>query len=95
MVRANWYRRDGDTLTLLVRVQPRAARDRVDGPRDGRLGIRVAAPPVDNAANTRLIALLAKAFRVPKSSVCILGGRHSRDKRVAIAAPREWPEWWE
>jgi len=74
-------------------VQPRASRTEVAGVHGERLKLRVAAPPVDDAANKALIAFLAKAFKVPKGHIELLSGASGRDKRVAIAAPRRIPEW--
>ena len=70
---------------LRVRVIPRAPRTRVDGERNGAVLIRLAAPPVDNAANDALIAFLADTLGLPRRSITIVGGEKSRDKRVAIA----------
>ena len=45
-----------------LRVIPRSPRDAVDGWRDGRLVVRVTAPPVDHAANEAVVAVLARAL---------------------------------
>ena len=74
-------------------VQPRASRTEIAGVHGERLKLRIAAPPVDDAANKALIAFLAKAFKVPKGHIALLSGASGRDKRVAIAAPRRIPEW--
>jgi uncharacterized protein (TIGR00251 family) len=47
--------------------------------------VRLAAPPVDGAANDALIEFLASAFAVRRSAVRILSGEKGRRKRVAIA----------
>ena len=47
--------------------------------------VRLAAPPVDGAANDALVELLALAFQRPKRDVSIVSGQSSRDKRVEIA----------
>ena len=73
------HRWDGDSLVVDVRVQPRAGRDGIDGVREARLRVRVTVPPVDDAANRRLLELLADAFGVPKSRV-----------RLASAKPASW-----
>lgn len=86
-------RRQGERLVLEVRLQPRAGSDSVVGMENGRLRIRVTAPPVDDAANRRMIALLAKEFGVAKSRVRLLAGARARDKRVAIESPRRRPGW--
>ena len=48
-----------DASELDVQVVPRASQSRIVGPHDGRLKVQLAAPPVDGAANTALIDLLA------------------------------------
>jgi uncharacterized protein (TIGR00251 family) len=70
---------------LEVRVIPRAGRSGVAGLRDGALLVRLAAAPVDGAANAELIAVLADALHLPKRSVEIVSGDRSRSKRVRIA----------
>lgn len=67
-----------------VRVTPRAGRSVITGVRDELLLVRLAAPPVEGAANEGLIELLADAFDVPKRSVRIVSGGRSRTKRVEI-----------
>jgi len=67
-----------------VRVIPRAARDELAGVRDGRLLVRVSAPPVDGKANAAVCALVAKAAGVPKGAVSVMRGERSREKRVRI-----------
>lgn len=52
--------------------------------RDGAFLIRVAAPPVDGAANDALIAFLADALDLPRRNIAILAGERSRTKRVQI-----------
>ena len=78
---------------LEVRLQPRAGDNSVAGFVDGRLRIRVTAAPVNNAANQRMIALLAKEFGVAKSRVRLLAGARKRDKRVVIEGPWRLPGW--
>jgi uncharacterized protein len=67
-----------------VRVQPRAARTEVNGVHGTALKVRVAAPPVDGAANEALIALLATCLDVPRRAVRIVAGVASRSKIVEI-----------
>jgi uncharacterized protein len=68
-----------------VRVVPRASKSEIVGELDGALKIRIAAPPVDGAANAELTKLLAKTFGVSKSAVEILAGQTSKTKQVKIA----------
>lgn len=64
---------------------PRAGRTGCAGIRDGALLLRVAAPPVEGAANDAVIAFLAAALHLPRRSIQIVAGERSRQKRIAIA----------
>lgn len=74
----------GDAIVIDIRVVPRASRSEIVGFESDVLKVRIAAPPVDNAANMELIKLLAKAFGISKSSIEIVGGQSSRSKRVRV-----------
>jgi uncharacterized protein len=67
-----------------VRVVPRAGRSAVAGTRGGALLVRLAATPVEGAANTELVELLAGVLGVPKRAVTIESGLRSRAKRVRV-----------
>jgi len=96
---ARWLSRDADGIVLTLRVQPRADRDAIAGPHGDCLKVRIAAPPVDGAANAHLRRYLAGLFRVPQTSVSLLRGAAGRTKRVrvtgAAALPREISRWLE
>jgi uncharacterized protein (TIGR00251 family) len=73
------------TGTLIeVRVIPRAPRSVVAGVRDGALLVRLAAQPVDGAANAALVALLAATLGVPRRDVSLVLGDRGRRKRVLV-----------
>jgi hypothetical protein len=75
----------GDSsATLLVRVIPRSGRTAVDGRRGEALLVRLAAAPVDGAANDALIRFLADLFGRPRRDIAIVAGEKSRDKQVRI-----------
>lgn len=78
------YRTRDDALTFMVRVVPRASRSEVAGEHDGALRVRVAAPPVEGAANEELIRTLARALRVPVRAVEITSGLTSKLKTVRV-----------
>lgn len=67
-----------------IRVVPRSSRSEIVGLHDGALKVRIAAPPVDGAANEELIKLLAKTFDVAKNNVEIISGKSSKTKRCRI-----------
>ena len=74
-----------DGVRFAVRVQPRASRSEVVGVHGDALRVRLAAPPVDGAANEALIRLLADTLHVPRAAVTIVGGLSSRSKIVRVA----------
>jgi uncharacterized protein (TIGR00251 family) len=76
--------KDG-TVTFKVCVVPRSSRSEIVGEHYRALKVRLAAPPVDGAANTELIKLLAKHFGVSKRDVQIVAGSNSKSKRIKIA----------
>ena len=76
--------RDG-WITFSVRVVPRASRSEVVGLHDGALKIRIAAPPVDGAANAELVRALAKSLGVSQSEVEILRGHTGRSKAIRVS----------
>lgn len=73
-------------------MQPGAARTTVAGLHGGRLKLRLAARPVEGAANAALTEFLATRFGVPKRDVQILAGARARAKRVAVSGARLGPE---
>ena len=75
--------RDG-ALTFKVRVVPRASRSEIVGEHDGALRVRIAAPPVDNAANDELVRLLARAFGVARNEIAITAGQTAKLKTVRV-----------
>jgi uncharacterized protein (TIGR00251 family) len=75
--------------TFAVRVVPRAGRTAIAGVRADALLVRLAAPPVDGAANEALLAFLADLFNRPKRDVTLVSGHAARHKRVAIAGLTE------
>jgi len=71
-----------------VLVKPRSFKNMLTGIRDDALEIKLTAPPVNNAANRMCIKFLAKTLDVPKSSLEIISGHTSRNKRVLLYADR-------
>lgn len=69
---------------IRVRVIPRARRTEITGRRGDAILVRLAAPPVDGAANGALIAFLAERLNLPQRQIVIARGATARDKAVAI-----------
>ncbi len=89
MIDPSFLRRGTAGVTVDLRVQPRARRTVLEQS-DGTLKAAVTAPPENGKANDAVIALLADAWRLPKSSFGIVKGAATRTKTVSIAgAPGE------
>ncbi|HEY5760261.1 MAG TPA: DUF167 domain-containing protein [Steroidobacter sp.] len=73
-----------DSSRINVYVQPRASKTVVAGMHDGCVKIRLAAPPVDGAANAALVEFVAERLGIAKSRVRITAGMTSRRKTVEV-----------
>jgi uncharacterized protein (TIGR00251 family) len=71
-------------VRLTLRVQPRASRTEPAGVHGNAFKIRIAAPPVDGAANEALVRFLAERFGVPRSDVLLHAGAGGRLKVVEV-----------
>jgi len=71
-------------VTLAVRVMPRAHKNEIVGVAGEALKVKLAAPPVEGAANAALCAFLAEKLGVRKSAVTLIAGKTSRQKVVRV-----------
>ncbi len=71
---------------LAVVVAPKAGTTAFDRLVPGAVRVRVAAPPVEGAANDALIRFLAEAVDLPRSKVRIVAGTSGRRKRLLFAS---------
>jgi hypothetical protein len=71
-------------VRLQIRVQPRASHTELAGLHGDALKVRLAAAPVDGAANDALVRFLAECLGVPRSAVSLLSGASSRVKVVEV-----------
>ena len=71
-------------VTFAAQIVPRASSSEIVGELNGALKIRIAAPPVEGAANRELVRLLSKTFKLPKSSVEIVSGANAKRKIVRL-----------
>jgi uncharacterized protein len=69
---------------LTVHIQPKSSTTECVGLHGNAIKIRVAAPPVDGAANDKLIRFLARQLSTPVTSVQIQSGASGRHKRVLV-----------
>lgn len=73
-----------DGVALSIRVQRKAAADRIILEEDGRVRVAVTAPPADGAANKAVCVVLAKHLGLAKSKVSVRSGLRSRDKVIQV-----------
>jgi len=71
-------------IRLAVLAAPRASRSEITGVAEGRLRIRLAAPPLEGEANQELVRYLARTLGVPKSAVAVTAGASGRRKTVEV-----------
>ena len=72
-------------VRLRIKAVPRASRSEVAGIHGNEVRIRLAAPPVDGAANEELIRFLADALSVRRTAIRLVSGQTSRSKVITIA----------
>ena len=73
-----------DGAVIDIKVIPRAGRTMIAGTRDNALLIRLAAAPVEGAANAELIALLSDTLDLPKRNFVVVAGEKSRTKKIKV-----------
>jgi uncharacterized protein (TIGR00251 family) len=76
--------RNMPTVRIAVYVQPRAAKTALAGEHGGTIKIRIAAAPVDDAANEALIEFIAARLGIAKRRVRVVSGATGRRKVVEI-----------
>ena len=89
---AEWFRRDGSDLLLVLHIQPGAKRSEVAGLHGEALKIRLAAPPIEGRANDALRRFIADRFGVPLRNVELEKGAQSRHKTLRVSGSEVEPE---
>lgn len=72
------------SVRIAVYIQPRAKRTEVVGRHGSDLKIRVAAPPIAQAANEALLAFVAQRLGVRQRAVRLIAGATSRRKILEV-----------
>lgn len=88
-----WCYWSGKDLLIRAHIQTRAKQDGIVNIHNGRLRIRITAPPIAGKANKHLTAYLAAEFNLAKSDVEIIKGTLSKDKLIKIHNPQSRPDW--
>jgi hypothetical protein len=71
-------------VRVVVTARPKSTPEGVSAGKDGALVVRVRTPPVDGAANARILEVFAEALGVPKRSVELVRGETARHKELAV-----------
>ena len=72
------------TARLVLHVQPRSSATGLAGRHGDAFKVRLAAPPVDGAANEELVRFLAARLGVPRRAIHLVTGRTGRRKTVDV-----------
>ncbi|OQW48988.1 MAG: hypothetical protein A4C66_14500 [Nitrospira sp. HN-bin3] len=71
-------------MLLTVHIQPNAARTECVGVHGDAIKIRVAARPIQGAANEELIRFIADRCALTRTQIQIQGGAETRRKRLCV-----------
>lgn len=79
-----WIRDDKNGCIIEIHAQPQAKKNEVVGLHNDRLKVKIKSPPVEGKANECLIEFLADLLNVSRSSVTLLSGETSRQKKLHV-----------
>ena len=81
-------RESSDGVVLSVLAKPGAKRDGIVGLHASSLKVSVTAAPEKGKANKAIVKVLAKRLGVAPSTITIVGGEMSRNKKVRVLSLR-------
>lgn len=79
-----FYSFKGSFLFIDVRATTKASNNSIRGLKNEELLVNVTAAPENNKANSAIIELLSKNIGISKSSISIVSGEKSRNKRIKV-----------
>ena len=85
MADPSWLVGRDDGVELVVHARPGAKRSAVAGLHGAALCVRIAARPLEGAANRELVRVLAEALGVSRSAIALRAGAHGRSKRLYVS----------
>lgn len=71
-------------MKIRVKVKPNAKKEEIKKIEDDYFEIRVTVVPEKGKANKKVIEILSKYFKVPKSNITLLKGETSKEKLFEI-----------
>ena len=80
----NFLKKTDDGVFLVVKLTPNASKNEIQGYCQDYVKIRVSAPPNENKANKKLLDFIRDWLSLSKSSVELVSGDKSRDKKILI-----------
>ena len=86
-----YYRWEKEALYLDCSIQPKSNEERIVGPVDDHLKIRISAALGDGKANKQLIRFLAKQFRTKQTAITLVSVQTGRHKSLCIKKPLSIP----
>jgi len=69
-----------------ITVKPKSSRNTVSYNDNGKIEVKITAPPIDGKANKAVIELLAAVLHVPKSTISIDKGSESKIKKIVLSS---------
>ena len=66
-----------------IKISPNAKKNEIIKT-DNETKVKITAQPVDGKANKALVEFLSKFFKIPKTSIQIVKGETSKDKKILI-----------
>ena len=70
------------TMKYQITVKPGSSQEKIIETKEGELTVYLRAKPHDGEANTMLIKMLSKYFKIPKTSITTTHGHKSRNKII-------------
>lgn len=75
-------------LLVQFKILPNSSKNEIIKTDDG-IKIKITAQPIDGKANKALVEFLAREFKMPKSSIEILKGLSTKEKKVFFKSTNE------
>ncbi|HCB11306.1 MAG TPA: YggU family protein [Cyanobacteria bacterium UBA11991] len=72
-----------DGYLINIKISPNAKKNEIIKT-DNETKVKITAQPVDGKANKALVEFLSKFFKIPKTSIQIVKGETSKDKKILI-----------
>lgn len=70
-------------------VKPNSRKNEIGRDKDGRLWLKIAAPPLEGRANLAIMLYLSGLFQIPKSAIQLQGGASGKVKTFTLEMDEE------